>query len=329
MTSTKALFSRYDQAIIVAAILIAVCPIGMFGQVPLQTRVAAIARDAHGTVSVACVLPGTKLNCDLNPHNHAPMQSVFKYPLAVTVLHVAETKGLFPDQRPGESINVTLDRLVRFLPEDRIPHTYSPLQDHYPDANVDVPLRELIQLSAGKSDNAATETLLRIIGGPLVVQDFIRSLGIDTFQLQDGEHALDRDPTAQYRNWIEPAGAVQLLQRLITDPPLSPAANAFLLQTMTDSLTTPNRLRAGLPSGTVLAHKSGTSGEHSGKAEATNDIGLISLPDGRHLGIAVFITDAHADEATRDSVIARIGRAVYDQAIVTKQPPSKASSLQK
>jgi hypothetical protein len=58
MTSTKALFSRYDQAIIVAAILIAVCPIGMFGQVPLQTRVAAIARDAHGTVSVACVLPG-------------------------------------------------------------------------------------------------------------------------------------------------------------------------------------------------------------------------------------------------------------------------------
>jgi hypothetical protein len=35
-------------------------------------------------------------------------------------------------------VNVTLDRMVRFLPEDRIPNAYSPLQDRYPNANVDV-----------------------------------------------------------------------------------------------------------------------------------------------------------------------------------------------
>jgi hypothetical protein len=44
-----------------------------------------------------------------------------------------------------------LDRTVRFLPEDRIPNAYSPLQDRYPNANVDVPLRELIQLAAGQA----------------------------------------------------------------------------------------------------------------------------------------------------------------------------------
>ncbi len=287
-------------------------------QTALQARVARIAADAQGTVSVSCLLPGTALNCDLHPHNHSPMQSMFKFPLALTVLHLADTGKLLPTQRPGESIEATLDRNVRFLPEDRIPHTYSPLQDRYPEANVDVSLRELIQLAAGKSDNAATETLLRIVGGPSVVQRYVRSLGIAGFQLQDGEQGLARDPTAQYRNWIMPAAAVRLLERLVIDPPLSSAANDFLLRTLTASVTGPNRLRAGLPAGTVLAHKTGTSGEHNGKAEATNDIGLTTLPDGRHLAVAVLITDAHANEATRDRVIARIGRAAYDEALHTQ-----------
>jgi beta-lactamase class A len=289
-------------------------------QPALQEKVAAIAADAQGTVSVSCLLPGTVLTCDLNPHNHSPMQSVFKLPLVLTVLHLADAGKLLPEQQPGEPISVTLNRKVRFLPEDRIPHAYSPLQKRYPEANVDVPLRKLIQLAAGKSDNAATETLLRIIGGPSVVQDYVHSLGITGFQLQDGEQGLHRDPKAQYSNWIEPADAVKLLERLSSDPPLSSAANDFLLQTLTGSTTGRKRLRAGLPRGTVLAHKTGTSGEHNGKAEATNDAGLITLPDGRRLAIAVFITDSHAKEKTRNRVIARIGRAAYDEALHTFPP---------
>lgn len=295
----------------------ALCGAPALAQPALQARVASIAADAHGTVSVACLLPGTALNCDLHPHNHSPMQSVFKYPLALTVLHRAEAGTLLPGQRPGEAIAVTLDRTVRFLPEDRLPGAFSPLQDRYPDANVDVPLRELVQLAAGVSDNGATGTLLRVVGGPAVVEAYIRSLGVTEFQLQDGEHVLQSDPTAQYRNWLEPAAAVRLLQRLVTNPPLSPEANAFLVETLTASVSGPHRLRAGLPAGTVLAHKTGTSGEHQGKAEATNDMGLITLPNGRHLAVAVFVTDAHADEATRDRVIAEIGRAVYDEALHT------------
>jgi beta-lactamase class A len=292
-----------------------------FAQPSLRAQVAGIAADAKGSVAVSCLLPGTALNCDLNPHARAPMQSVFKFPLVLTVLHLADTGKLLPAQERGESIGVTLDRAVRFLPEDRIPRAYSPLTDRYPDANVDVSLRELIRLTAGESDNAASETLLRLVGGPAVVQAYVRSLGIAEFQLQDGERGLHRNPTAQYRNWIAPAAAVQLLQRLASNsPPLSPGANDFLLQTLAASGTGATRLRAGLPEGTVLAHKTGSSGVHNGRAEATNDMGLITLPDGRRLAVAVFVTDARADEATRDRVIARIGRAAYDEALRTRSP---------
>jgi len=72
------------------------------------------------------------------------------------------------------------------------------------------------------------------------------------------------------------------------------------------------RLQGDLPKGTSVAHKSGTSDVDNGVAHATNDIGLIGMPDGRQLAIAVFVTDSTADAATREKVIAEIGRAAYD-----------------
>jgi beta-lactamase class A len=70
-------------------------------------------------------------------------------------------------------------------------------------------------------------------------------------------------------------------------------------------------MKAGLPAGTIVMHKTGTSGVKDGVASATNDIGLITLPDGRRLALAVFVTDSKADEATRDAVIASIAKAAY------------------
>jgi beta-lactamase class A len=300
------------------ALFFALATLSARAQDSLQSKIAAIAKDAHGTVSVSCRLPGTQLNCDLNPHNHPPMQSMYKYPLALTALHLAETGELLPNQRPGEPIDVTLERTVRFLPTDIIPGAYSPLQDRYPKANVDVTLRELVRLAVGQSDNGAEEVLIRLVGGPPVVQSYIHSLGISGFHLVYSERDLDRDENLQYQDWIEPAAAVQLLELLVNNPPISPAANAFLLKTMTDSVTGAGRLRAGLPPGTVLAHKTGSSGTHGGITAATNDIGLVTLPDGRKLAIAVFVTDSRADENTRESVIARIAQVTYEEANRTR-----------
>ena len=64
---------------------------------------------------------------------------------------------------------------------------------------------------------------------------------------------------------------------------------------------------------TTVAHKTGTSGSRSGITAATNDIGIIYLPNGKHLAIAVFVADSRADDKTRDSVIARIAKAAWDR----------------
>lgn len=273
------------------------------GDSALQVQIREIAADAHGKVSTACSLPGTPLNCDLNSHARPPMQSVFKLPLAITVLHMVE-QGKY-----------TLDQPIRFLPQDLfVPHEFSPLQDKYPNANVDVPLRDLLQGAVSVSDNAAADILLRLAGGPQSVDAYIASLGVVGFHLQDSEHAMQRDTNTQYRDWFEPSGAVQLLRCISDHSPLTPEHTDLLLTWMR-AATTIRRLNGDMPPGTLVAHKSGTSGVNNGLAHATNDIGLITLPDGRRLAVAVFVTDSTADEATREKVIARIGRAAYDTAV--------------
>jgi beta-lactamase class A len=283
--------------------LFAFCAVTAPAQELLRQQIRTIAIEAHGKVSVACSLPGSSLNCDLNPDAHPPMQSVFKLPLAVTVLHQVEQGTL------------ALNQPVRFAPKDRIlPHVYSPLQDEYPDAGVDVPLQELLRLAVSLSDNVAADILLRLVGGPKVVNTYIAALGINGFHLQDNEAVLHHEVSAQYRNWFDPAGAVQLLRTISDKSPLTSEHTFLLLGWMTPGRRT-KRLDGDLPAEVRVAHKSGTSDVDNGVARATNDIGLIPLPEGRRIAIAVFVTDSTADQETREKVIARIGKAAYDTSI--------------
>ena len=148
-------------------------------QSPLERQIANIAAETDGRVAVACALPGSSIRCDLNAHAHPPMQSVFKAPLALTALHLIEQGSLLLDQK------------VRFRASDRIPHAYSPLQDKYSEAEVDIPLRELLRLAVSLSDNVAADMVLRAIGGPAVLNDYVHGLGISGFHIEDNEAALE------------------------------------------------------------------------------------------------------------------------------------------
>jgi beta-lactamase class A len=79
---------------------------------------------------------------------------------------------------------------------------------------------------------------------------------------------------------------------------------------MTDTENPPNRIVAGLPAGTRVAHKTGTWGR-----AAMNDVGIITLPGGRgHLALAVFIRNLTVPDSVNARVIAAITRAVWERA---------------
>lgn len=73
------------------------------------------------------------------------------------------------------------------------------------------------------------------------------------------------------------------------------------------------RIKGLLPSGTSVAHKTGTNATRNGKTAATNDIGIVTPPGGRHLAIAVFVKDSSAAVAAREGAIAQAASAASDR----------------
>jgi beta-lactamase class A len=269
----------------------------------LHEQLERIAAQAHGRVGVSCSLPGKQLDCDLAASAGYPMQSTYKLPISMVALHLVEQGKL------------TLDQTVHIVPSEMAaPDDYSPLRDEHPHGAVDISIRELIQRAVTQSDNVASDTLLRTVGGGAAATAYFRSLGIEGIHIVYPEQAQNRDERLQYSNSTTPRAYVAVLRRLADHSPLSPEHTRLLMDCMAASHTGDHRLKALLPPGTPVADKTGTSGQNRPTMNATNDFGLITLPNGQKLAVAVLVADATAPFAVREHVIAQIGQAIYEAA---------------
>lgn len=286
------------------ALMFALCCAAVPAQSPategLRSHIQQIARDARGRVGVSATLLETGESVTLEGDQRYPMQSVYKLPIAMAVLEQVDRGAL------------KLDQNVRVLRSDMVsPGQHSPIRDRHPNG-VELSLDELLRLNTSESDGTACDVLLRVVGGGQVVNGYLRRLGVRGINVETSEKAMARNAMVQYRNWATPDAAVALLRALHEGRGLSAASRERLLRWMTETPTSARRIKGLLPAGTLVAHKTGTSGTSGGLTRATNDLGLITLPDGRHLGIAVFVSDSKAGEATREGVIARIAQAAWE-----------------
>ena len=152
-----------------------------------------------------------------------------------------------------------------------------------------------------------------MLGGRGRVTAYLRGLGVQDMVVATSEKTMwQNERVQQYRNWATPDATVGLLCRLQQGRGLSASSRRLLLGFMTGSRTGPWRIKGQLPAGTVVAHKTGSSGAVDGLTRATNDAEIVTLPDGKHLAVAVFVSDTRADEATQEAVIAKIARAAWD-----------------
>jgi beta-lactamase class A len=294
-----------------------------------------VAKGATGTVAAA--VRHVETGALVSFHGETPMlmQSVFKVPIALAVLGAVDRGAL------------RLDASIRVGLADLSPGV-SPLAERVRrDGAQIVTLGELLRLMVVESDNSAADLLLRQIGAPAGVARYLASqhlAGIDVSlsERQNAEvyfdlpfpasaadpltafsQAIDAEPAARRleaakaysrdrRNTATADAFVDMLARVEQGALISPSSTAMLLDWMTASTSFPGRIKGQLPAGTRAAHKSGTSGTTDGITAATNDAGLVTLPDGSHLALAVFVKDSADESAARDDLIARMARAAYD-----------------
>jgi len=327
--------------LLAAVLLAAACEPGMPQTVSTTPRLDAERLDETAAELTARAAPArlgaAVMNLEsgelwaINGVDRFPMQSVFKAPLAAAVLAEVDAGRL------------DLEETITLMDEDISP-PFSPVADAYPGRR-DYTVAELLTLTAGASDNTAADVLMRRIGGPGAVTAWLRAQdirdmrvdryerqlqpeigGLDSFRpawkgeaayraaLQDVPPAERQAAAAAYladpRDTTTPREALLFLAKLARGEMLSDASTARLLKIMGETTTGKGRLAAGLPPGARLAHKTGTARTDLGVTPATNDIGVITLEDGRQYVIAVFLAGSTLAQEEREAIFADLARSV-------------------
>ena len=260
-----------------------------------------------------------------------PLQSVFKAPLAAAIL--AEV----------DAGRVALDERVTLKPMDLSP-PWSPVADAWP-ARRDYSLEELLTAAVARSDNTAGDVLMARIGGPGAVTAWLESKNIEGVRIDRYERELQTDlvglapfrpawkgetafqaargavPAAQQRRALAayladprdtatPSGLLKFLEQLNARALISRASTRRLLRIMAGATTGAGRIKAGVPDGARVAHKTGTGPTVQGIVSAINDAGVVVLPDRRRYAIVAFLAGATIPPPECEAAIAETTRAL-------------------
>jgi beta-lactamase class A len=295
---------------------------------PLQRKLDALARGADGRLGV-CVQDARGASC-LRGDERFSLQSVMKLIVAVAVMDAVD-RGSW---RLDEQVLVRRQDLSLFV---------EPLAKLVTGSGYRTTIGDLVRRAVVDSDSAAVDILIARLGGPKAVQGCLDRLNVQSVRIdRDERHlqteavglewrpeyvdpkvldlAIERVPKSRHdrayrayqvdvRDTATPRGMAALLERLATGKLLSARSSRHLLEVMQQTVTFPDRLKAGTAPGWTLGHKTGSSSTWNGVTAATNDVGVLSAPDGGTVAVAVFIGDSKASSSGKAALMAKIAAA--------------------
>jgi beta-lactamase class A len=327
--------SRY-RAVVVTGLLLA----SLFGSTAWakQPHVAApgLEREAQrlvamlpGEVGVSMLHLPSGRSVAVNGERAFPLASVMKVPVAVHILTLVDEGKL------------SLTQNVVIGANDIYPEMGGPMDIHLTPGSA-ISVRDLLHMMITVSDNNATDMLVTLGGGTQAVTRRMQQLGINNLRVDryiwellanyQGNNASQAQPishddyatlsrftrapdvrrahinawNADPRDTGSTNAITQLLARSWRGELLSQSSTTVLKQIMGQTRTGAGRLRGVLPPETPVAHKTGTVGD------VINDVGIITLPDGKGEVVVTVLMESTADTATRERSIANLARAAHD-----------------
>ena len=208
---------------------------------------------------------------------------------------------------------------------------------------------ELMRRALAQSDNSANDRILRRVGGPEAVEEFLEENEIGGVRFGRDERtkqsaiagltwqqgysyrdeffkARDRLPDelrreafnaylADPEDGATPLGMATALARLARGDILSSTSGELLQAILQTTRSGPRRLKGGVPDEWRFGHKTGTGQFFDGEQSGYNDVGLLTSPTGREYAIAVLIRRTRAPTIARMEMMQSVTRAVvvYDE----------------
>jgi beta-lactamase class A len=300
---------------------------GLFLATVATIRLASISNTFDGVVGLAAIDLDTGQRIMFRESEAFPMASVYKVPIAIAFLQRVDrgevslsdkvTLGpddfhagasIIADEAKGQPITLTLDRLLTHMLRDSDNSATDYLLAHYVSPkevmkalrgirvqNVDVSRPEAMIVGQMLNEGDVIETRTRYAARKKSMTSADAAFGIQKFW---------QDP----RDTATPNGVADLFAKLYKHQVgLKPASEEVLLKPLRETSTGADRIRAGIPAGAKLAHKTGTM------PGTLNDAGIITSPDGKHhIVMVVFSKWSRGTEAERAKVVAAMTKAAYE-----------------
>ncbi|MCJ2181536.1 class A beta-lactamase-related serine hydrolase [Novosphingobium sp. 1949] len=263
-----------------------------------EHQLAAAAEASEGRIGVAAVDLKTGRTIDVLGDQRFPMASTSKIAIAATFLEgvdkgkwslTSEFPMMIPVRSQPFSSPVAPVRAGQYMTAEK-----------------------LMELMLTRSNNYATDGLLRVVGGPAAVNAWVRKAGIKDWHLDHDIATLVRDDGAldparviDDRDSATPLAMVHLLAGLYEGKWLSKKSRDTLMSIMGRCVTGRRRIPAGIPDGATIHHKTGSLHNTS------SDVGIVETADGDVFAVAIYVT-GQGSRPNRETRIASIARTVYN-----------------
>ena len=298
----------------------------------LQDEITRLVTAFGGRAGAAVRAVDENWTVEASARQRLPQQSVSKLWVALTLLDLR-------DQGKAR-----LDDPITVLPADLTlfhqPIAYLVAKT----GRFDTTVGNLLTRALTQSDNTANDRLLTYVGGPDAVRRMIAAKRLGDIRFGPGERALQAGTAGltwqpafslaggfeAARSRLSPEARAAALDRYTADPPdgaaplaiadalarlargelLSETSTRIMLDTMGASVTGRARLRAAMPAGWKISHKTGTGQDLGRRNAGFNDVGLLTAPDGRRYALAVMIGDTTRPIRERQQLIQAVAAAV-------------------
>lgn len=263
---------------------------------PATLALADLERRAGGKLGVGFFVPSTGANLSHNGDERFGMASSFKLALAAVILREADQGRLsLASQLPISQTDMVANSSI--------------VQENLSKGVMSI--EALARAAQTTSDNAATNILLRHLGGPAAFTAKLRELGDMTTGLDRLEPDMMMVVRGDPRDTTTPRAMATTIGKMLTTDWLSPASNALLVGWMVETRTGMKRLRAGLPADWKAGNKTGTTASSDvSQPDRYNDIAIAWPPSKPPVIITCYYESPVKSRNMRDedqAVLAQVG----------------------
>lgn len=257
------------------------------GSRPLFQQLAGLEQEVKGRIGLALLDTDSGEKLTYRGNERFPLCSTFKVLAAAAILRRSQ-------QQPD-----LLHQRVHWTPAEHL--AYMPVTaDHQQEG---MTIEALCIAALQYSDNLAANLLLKVLGGPVGITDFARSLGDNVTRLDRNEPDLNTAVPGDLRDTTSPQAMLDNLNKLLLGSGLASSSQVKLASWLKGNTTGKKAIAAGMPAGWTPGDKTG-----SGEYGTTNDVAILWRPDAKPLLIAIYFTRYGKDARSRQDVLAKTAR---------------------